>query len=220
MDSIDWQVYSGGSPHISQSGPAFSTPNYASISAALSRGGSLQSHKINQQPSSQRSSKRKSSGNRRSSKGAADSSARSGKPFDEEPFELDPSKKQLIVNFLSTQVQEEEFHQIFEQFGPLTVSRVIRDKHTNRPKGYGFVYFCFGEDAIRAIKSLNGFQVYDRRIKVSYADPQRPDDSAQDFDMDMVERVNQSGAFSSVRVVEDSDEEEEEQVSPDDIGDS
>ncbi|CUI14161.1 RNA-binding protein, putative [Bodo saltans] len=99
---------------------------------------------------------------------------RGGKPFSEEPFELDSTKKQLIVNFLSHAVTETEFTQIFSQFGVISAARIIYDKHTNRSKGYGFVYFKSGDDAIKAILDLNGMEVHSKFIKVSYATPQRP----------------------------------------------
>jgi cold-inducible RNA-binding protein len=99
---------------------------------------------------------------------------RGGRPYAEDPFELDTNKKQLIVNFLSHAVTETEFSQIFSQFGQLSASRIIYDKHTNRSKGYGFVYFKRGEDAVKAILDLNGMEVHAKAIKVSYASPQRP----------------------------------------------
>lgn len=99
---------------------------------------------------------------------------RGGRPFAEEPFELDNTKKQLIVNFLSHAVTEAEFTQVFSQFGPISAARIIYDKHTNRSKGYGFVYFKNGDDAIKAILELNGVDIHSKLIKVSYATPQRP----------------------------------------------
>jgi len=100
--------------------------------------------------------------------------SKGGKPFDEEPFELDVAKKQLIVNFVSQTVSDEEFKSLFTSFGELAASRIIYDKHTHRSKGYGFVYFKKGEDAIAAIKALNGVELHAKSLKVGYATPQRP----------------------------------------------
>lgn len=111
--------------------------------------------------------------------------SKGGKPFDEEPFELDPAKKQLIVNFVSQTVSDEEFRSLFTPFGELAASRIIYDKHTHRSKGYGFVYFKKGEDAIAAIKALNGIEMHAKALKVGYATPQRPnppEDDAEDGD--------------------------------------
>lgn len=105
---------------------------------------------------------------------AVEKALRCGKPFSEEPFQLDVSKKQLIVNFVSQSVSDDEFQRLFEQFGILSASRIIYDKHTHRSKGYGFVYFKRGEDAVEAIRSLNGFELHGKAIKVGYATPQRP----------------------------------------------
>lgn len=103
-----------------------------------------------------------------------DKATKGGRPFAEEPVELDVNKKQLIINFVSQLVTDEEFHAIFAQFGEVSATRIIYDKHTHRSKGYGFVYFKKGEDAIEAIKKLNGFDVYAKLLKVGYASPQRP----------------------------------------------
>lgn len=83
-------------------------------------------------------------------------------------------KKQLIVNYVSHQVGDEEFRAVFEQFGPIDESRIIRDKHSLRSKGFGFVYFQDASDAAAAVRALNGFELYEKWIKVGYADPQRP----------------------------------------------
>lgn len=86
----------------------------------------------------------------------------------------DVGKKQLIVNFLDPQVNNAHLHQLFSQIGPLTAARVLYDKQTGESKGYGFVYFLSSADAARAIQGLNSRNLFGRRIKVSYANPQRP----------------------------------------------
>eukprot|EP01064_Diplonema_japonicum_P003750 TRINITY_DN12444_c0_g1_i1.p2 TRINITY_DN12444_c0_g1~~TRINITY_DN12444_c0_g1_i1.p2 ORF type:complete len:120 (+),score=14.13 TRINITY_DN12444_c0_g1_i1:321-680(+) len=42
-------------------------------------------------------------------------------------------------------------------------------RNTNEPKGYGFVKFLYGISAYSAVSFLTGYQVYHKRLKVSYA---------------------------------------------------
>ena len=55
---------------------------------------------------------------------------------------------------------------------------VIRDKMTSQPRGFGFVELAEGEDAQRAIRSLNGQALEGRSLTVSEARPQRTGFSA------------------------------------------
>jgi RNA recognition motif-containing protein len=50
---------------------------------------------------------------------------------------------------------------------------VIRDRATGEVKGFGFVELADGEDLQRAIGSLDGQFLEDRRLNVSEARPQR-----------------------------------------------
>ncbi len=56
---------------------------------------------------------------------------------------------------------------------------VIRDKMTSQPRGFGFVELAEGEDAQRAIGSLNGQALEGRSLTVSEARPQRTGFSAR-----------------------------------------
>ncbi|RNF00402.1 putative RNA-binding protein 6 [Trypanosoma conorhini] len=78
-------------------------------------------------------------------------------------------RKQLIVNYLAPDVATAELHDLFSRFGPLDGARIIHDKRTNLPKGYGFVYFCRPEDAKEAVERMSGFELHGKRIKVGYS---------------------------------------------------
>jgi len=47
----------------------------------------------------------------------------------------------------------------------------MRDFRTGYSYGFGFVNYQKADDAIRAIQTLNGLQIQNKRIKVSYARP-------------------------------------------------
>ncbi len=133
------------------------------------------------------------------------SQIKGGKPFAEAPIYLDYSKRQLIVNFVSQQVTDDEFRDMFAQFGTISAVRIIYDKQSHRSKGYGFVYYSSGEDGAMAIQKMNGFELYGKCIKVGYAVPQRPiDEAAGDESSGTV-----ADHVEGVRVVEDSDSEDD-----------
>ncbi|EPY31441.1 RNA-binding protein 6 [Strigomonas culicis] len=78
-------------------------------------------------------------------------------------------RKQLIVNYLAADVTSAELHGLFSRFGPLDGARIIYDRQTSLPRGFGFVYFRHPESAKKAIESMNGYQFHNKRLKVSYS---------------------------------------------------
>jgi hypothetical protein len=90
------------------------------------------------------------------------------------PSGYDDGPKQLIVNFLDPEVTNAELHTAFSAVGPLDAARVIYDKFTSKSKGFGFVYYKSSRDAATAMQCMSGHPLRGRRVKVSYANPQRP----------------------------------------------
>ncbi|KAH9598981.1 RNA recognition motif domain [Trypanosoma melophagium] len=85
------------------------------------------------------------------------------------PSNDDRYRKQLIVNYLAPDVTSAELHELFSRFGPLDGARIIYDRQTNLPKGYGFVYFAHPENAKEAVERMNGFEFHGKRLKVGYS---------------------------------------------------
>ena len=81
--------------------------------------------------------------------------------------------KKLYVGNLSYQVKEEDLENIFSEFGKLLSVTIIRDKHDNSSKGFGFIEMESDEDAMRAINELDGADVEGRNIRVSEAREKR-----------------------------------------------
>lgn len=80
-------------------------------------------------------------------------------------------KTNLLINYLPQCLTEEEFRGIFTFIGPIKSSKIVRQKATGRSYGFGFIDYQDAGDAACAIESLNGLQVLNKRIKVSYARP-------------------------------------------------
>jgi|SRR6266516_1387966 len=55
-------------------------------------------------------------------------------------------KKKLYVGNLSFQTTENELKDLFAQSGPVETVRIITDRDTGRPKGFGFVEMEEGAD--------------------------------------------------------------------------
>lgn len=60
---------------------------------------------------------------------------------------------------------------MFLSVGPIKNAKIVRDKHTQYSYGFGFVDFQHATDAQRAIETLSGLQLQNKRIKVAFARP-------------------------------------------------
>ncbi|KAK7864814.1 hypothetical protein R5R35_001620 [Gryllus longicercus] len=84
-------------------------------------------------------------------------------------------KTNLIINYLPQNMTEKELYSMFVTIGPVESCRVMKDFKTGYSYGFGFVNYAKAEDASRAIGTLNGLQVQNKRLKVSFARPSGED---------------------------------------------
>ncbi|XP_039302687.1 sex-lethal homolog isoform X3 [Solenopsis invicta] len=77
----------------------------------------------------------------------------------------------LIINYLPQNMNEKELYSLFVTIGPVESCRVMKDYKTGYSYGFGFVNYAKAEDAATAINTLNGLQVQNKRLKVSFARP-------------------------------------------------
>ena len=80
----------------------------------------------------------------------------------------------IYTGNLSYEVTEEDLKQAFEAFGEVESVRIIKDKYTNKSKGFGFVEMPDNADAQSAINDLNDTELKGRSLKVNKARP-RPE---------------------------------------------
>ncbi len=73
----------------------------------------------------------------------------------------------LYVGNLDFEVTEEEIKILFEQVGDVTGVRLMLDKETGRSKGFAFVQMEDIEEAVIALKTLNGREFHGRNIVVN-----------------------------------------------------
>ena len=77
----------------------------------------------------------------------------------------------IYVGNLSFDTTEEELKAAFEVFGKVEAARILKDKYTGRPKGFGFVEMSNDAEAQAAITELNEKELKGRRLKVNEARP-------------------------------------------------
>ncbi|XP_071639211.1 sex-lethal homolog isoform X4 [Temnothorax longispinosus] len=83
----------------------------------------------------------------------------------------DEPRTNLIINYLPQNMNEKELYSLFVTIGPVESCRVMKDYKTGYSYGFGFVNYAKAEDAATAISTLNGLQVQNKRLKVSFARP-------------------------------------------------
>ena len=83
--------------------------------------------------------------------------------------------KNIYVGNLPYSATDDTLRQTFEQHGPVQSARVITDRATGRPRGFGFVEMDNAADADKAIEALNGSEMDGRTLAVNEARPRRDD---------------------------------------------
>jgi cold-inducible RNA-binding protein len=77
----------------------------------------------------------------------------------------------IYVGNLAFDTTEDGVRNLFSSFGNITSVRLISDRDTGRPKGFGFVEMSNSSEAEAAINALNGKMLDGREIKVNEAKP-------------------------------------------------
>ena len=77
----------------------------------------------------------------------------------------------IYVGNLSYNVKDEELRTIFGEFGEVSSARVMTDRFSGEPRGFGFVEMPSKSDAIKAIEGVNGREVDGRALTVNEARP-------------------------------------------------
>jgi RNA recognition motif-containing protein len=77
----------------------------------------------------------------------------------------------LYIGNIPYSISESELTALFANFGEVTSLNIVKDKVTNRSKGFGFVDMPDDSAANAAIAELNGKEVNGRKIIVNEARP-------------------------------------------------
>jgi len=77
----------------------------------------------------------------------------------------------IYVGNLPYDLGDEELLTTFSEFGQVASARVITDRYSGRPRGFGFVEMANDEEAQAAIDALNGKDMKGRPLTVNQAKP-------------------------------------------------
>jgi len=79
----------------------------------------------------------------------------------------------IYVGNLPFNATEQDVKALFERHGKVESVKLINDRETGRPRGFGFVEMSQSE-AQGAIQALNGFQMSGRALRVNEAQERAP----------------------------------------------
>ena len=79
----------------------------------------------------------------------------------------------IYVGNLPFTATEDEVRGLFERYGKVESVKLINDRETGRPRGFGFVEMP-ASDAQNAIQQTNGFQMGGRPLRVNEAQERAP----------------------------------------------
>jgi len=78
----------------------------------------------------------------------------------------------IYVGNLPFSVTEDELREMFGQFGEVQTVKLITDRETGRPRGFGFVEMD-DEGAEAAIKALNDTEMGGRNLRINQSEPRK-----------------------------------------------
>jgi RNA recognition motif-containing protein len=79
----------------------------------------------------------------------------------------------LYVGNLPHSMTEEELRTLFSEAGNVASAKIITDRQTGQPRGFGFVEMDSKVEGTKAISMLNGRTVEGRPLQVNEARPQQ-----------------------------------------------
>ncbi|XP_073280835.1 cleavage stimulating factor 64-like isoform X1 [Primulina huaijiensis] len=76
----------------------------------------------------------------------------------------------VFVGNIPYDATEEQLIQLCEEVGPVVSFRLVTDRETGKPKGYGFCEYKDEETALSARRNLQGYEINGRQLRVDFAE--------------------------------------------------
>ena len=77
----------------------------------------------------------------------------------------------IFVGNLNYKLESEDLEKLFSEYGEVESVKLITDRETGRPRGFGFVVMADDDAAQNAIDGLNGTNQMGRDLVVNEARP-------------------------------------------------
>jgi RNA recognition motif-containing protein len=75
----------------------------------------------------------------------------------------------IYVGNISREVKDQELKELFEAYGEVQSTKIIRDHSTGESKGFGFVEMTTNSEALSALNELNNQDLKGRKLVVNEA---------------------------------------------------
>jgi len=75
----------------------------------------------------------------------------------------------LFVGGISWNLDSEDLKEAFAEFGEVLSANIIKDRETQKSRGFGFVEYGTVEEATAAKEAMDGKELDGRSIKVDFA---------------------------------------------------
>jgi cleavage stimulation factor subunit 2 len=87
----------------------------------------------------------------------------------------DTSHRSVFVGNIDFSVTEQQLLQLFSTVGRVVAVRLVSDRETGKPRGFGFIEFSDRDTAASAVRNLNNNELNGRSLKVNFADQNMSD---------------------------------------------
>ncbi|MBL7776880.1 MAG: RNA-binding protein [Chitinophagales bacterium] len=77
----------------------------------------------------------------------------------------------IYVANVSFRAREEDLKEVFARYGEVSSVKILKDRETNRSRGFGFVEMPNDDEARNAIEAVNGQEFQQRNLVVKEALP-------------------------------------------------
>lgn len=77
----------------------------------------------------------------------------------------------LFVKNIADEIEDTDLKVIFEKYGKVSSAKVVKDHNSGQSRGFGFVEMPDNNEALEALRELNGFDVKGKSLVISEARP-------------------------------------------------
>ncbi|KAL1717592.1 hypothetical protein EV715DRAFT_274106 [Schizophyllum commune] len=83
---------------------------------------------------------------------------------------MSTTSKVVFVGNVPYNMSEDELIEVFKSVGEVAGFRLVFDRETGKPRGYGFCEFTDHDTALSAVRNLNNIEVKGRNLRIDLAD--------------------------------------------------